>query len=603
MAISKQSIDDVRARADITAEIGARVELKKAGGNYVGLCPFHGEKSPSFSVSPSKQFFHCFGCGKSGDVIQFLMDHDGMQFHEAVKDLGERLGVKVEEDQDETSIRRAQEQRKVSATLEDLCETAAVFFRREFQRSQEIKDYVAKRGLTDEVLDLYGIGYAPDPVSRKALSSIFPDYSTSTSLVDAGLVGITEERQEKYDRFRHRLMFPIRDVRGRCVGFGGRVINDRSPSAPKYLNSPETPIFLKHRILYGLHEARAQIMKQKVAFVSEGYMDVVGMAQYGIGNAVAALGTALTEDHLRLLLRFTDNVCFMFDGDEPGQKAAWKSLRVALPLLEARHSLTFLTLPENKDPDEYLRAYGRDQFLAKAKTAPTLSQYMLDGLLVQYGQDGKLPTVEAKTQFMVAAEDLCALIPDANPLKGMLLQEVDTQVGRAPRALAKPAAQERVRGATSNQGWDQPKRPWLPRDEWLKTQKNNPKAPGLPYSGTPQSAPQLNKKSLWVRLCEAVVIAPEKAREMASTIIPLLDVEAEEEKTLKIVLESSFQMAPNPERYASDQLQAAADLLANAKATIAKQRLNEIIAELKQLRAAGEISDEQYVDQMTRLAG
>ncbi len=598
MTIAKQSIDEVRERADIVTEIAARVQLKKAGGNYVGLCPFHGEKSPSFSVSPSKQFFHCFGCGQSGDVIEFLMKHDGMHFHEAVKDLGERLGVRVDEDQDEAGIARAQAARKVASTLEQVCETAAGFYRQELSRSAEALAYVDGRGLTQEVLELYGIGYAANTVSRKALASTFPDYSTSTHLLDAGLVGIHEETKDRYDRFRDRLMFPIRDVRGRCIGFGGRVINDRSPNAPKYLNSPETPIFQKHKILYGLHEARAHIAKQKMAFVSEGYMDVVGMAQYGIGNAVASLGTAFTEDHLRVLLRFTDNICFVFDGDGAGQKAAWKSLRVALPMLEARHKFTYLTLPDGQDPDEYLKAHGSETFLKQAQVAPTLSQYLLTDLLRQHGQDGKLATVEAKTQFLVMAEELCALIPHGNPLKAMLLQEIDSHVGRAPRVTSAPSMRDRLRHASGDLAGLPAKTPWLPREEWLKQQESL--KTGNRMLGV--TTPVLVSKSLWVRLGEAAVISPVKAAEMAPMIISLLDPQTKEEAMLQMVLESSHQIEPHPERYAEDQLQAAADLLSGARAAIARQRLHEVTSELQVMRAAGEISDEEYVTQMTSLA-
>lgn len=598
MSISKQSIDDVRERADIVTEVSARVQLKKAGTSLLGLCPFHGEKSPSFTVSPAKQFFHCFGCGKSGDVIQFLMDHDGMHFHEAVKDLGERLGVKIDDDQDEAAVRRAQEARKVSATLEEVCESAAGFYQKAFSQSAPARAYAQKRGLSQEILSLYGVGFAPDAASRKALASLFPDYSTSTVLLDAGLVAVNEERDERYDRFRDRLMFPIRDVRGRCIGFGGRVINDHVPSAPKYLNSPESPIFHKHKVLYGLNEARAHISKQKIAFVTEGYMDVVGMAQHGIGNAVAALGTALTADHLRLLLRFTDNICFVFDGDTAGQNAAWKSLSVALPMLEAKHRLSYLTLPENQDPDEYLAVHGRDSFLALAKSAPTLSQYLVTGLLRQHGQDGKLVSAEAKAQFLVTAEEMCALIQQSNPLRGLLLDEVDFHLGREPRSTARASTRDRLRSAGQGQEAGEAKKAWIPREEWLKLQSDAPRT-SLPPFGT---TPALNKKSLWVRLCEAAVIAPATAVQMAPIIMSLLDTTVDEERTLETVLLSASGIAARPERYALDQLQAAADLLLGAQSAISRQRLHEVTAELKQMRASGQISDEEFVEQMAGLA-
>lgn len=621
MTISQQTIDDIRSRADLVAEIGARMTLKKAGANYVGLCPFHGEKSPSFSVSPAKQFFHCFGCGKSGDVFQFLMDHDGKDFHEAVKDLGDRLGVKVEEDQDESSLRQAQERRKAAASLEDLCETAAGFYRKELVRSPAATSYIAKRGITQEIIELYGIGYAPDLASRKPLAAVFPDYSTSAGLVDAGLVAILPEREgregeERYDRFRDRLMFPIRDVRGRCIGFGGRIINDKVKDAPKYLNSPESPIFLKHKVLFGLHEARAHIAREKLAIVAEGYMDVVAMAQHGIGNAVAALGTALTEDHLRMLLRFTDNVCFVFDGDKAGKKAAWKSLQVALPLLTPSHRLSFLTLPDDNDPDEYLKAHGSEKFNALTAGAPTLSQFLIAHLVDEYGMAGELKSAEAKTQFMVEGEKLCAMMAPTNPLKGMILQEIDTLVGRAPRELPRPAGlstRDRImnasRGAPSAgaglESGGSTKRPWLPREEWLKQQEAGGAGAfnSFNYNQPPLQAPALNKKSLWDRLTDAVVMAPGTAQLHASTILALLDPEVPEEQPLAIALQSLHQIPDRADRYPPDQLQAAIDLLEGAQKTIAKQRLSEVRTELNRMHALGEISESDYISEMSRLRG
>ena len=612
MAIAKESINEVRERADIVAEIGARVELKKAGGNYVGLCPFHGEKSPSFSVSAPKQFFHCFGCGKSGDVIQFLMEHDGMTFHEAVKDLGERLGVKVQEDQDEHSIRKAQEQRKLTHSLEDLCEVAAKFYQEGLARSPAATNYVKKRGLSPEVMLTYGVGYAAN--SRKGLASVFPNYSNSSALAEAGLVfDDPDGNRERFDRFRDRLIFPIRDVRGRCIGFGGRIINDDAPGAPKYLNSPESPIFLKGKILYGLHEARVGITREKIAFVTEGYMDVVSMAEHTITNAVAAMGTALTDDHARLLLRFTDRVCFIFDGDSAGQKAAWKSMKVVLPLLEPKHSFSFLTLPDAQDPDEYLRAHGKDKFLALAKAAPTLSQYLVASLLAQYGLEGALPTAEAKTQFCVAAEDLCNLIPESNPLKGMLLQEIDALVGRQPRSVDVPkSAAQRLRERTtpaaaagnSNQQADAPKRPWIPKDEWMKQGfsggfKGGASA-GYGYRPAPVT-PAIDTKTLWQRLCDAIVIAPETAQALASTLLPLLDTESEDEQTLILLLQTCDSIPSRPERYAPDQLQSAKDLLDGAQKVIVKRRLTEVGQELKRMKDDGEMSEDEYVQQMMKL--
>lgn len=592
MGIAKESIAQVRERADIVAEIGTRITLKKAGGSFIGLCPFHGEKSPSFSVSQSKQFFHCFGCGTHGDVIDFLVKHDGMLFQEAVKDLGERLSVKVEDDQDEQSMKRSLEHRQKSISLEDLCDKAAGQYQKQLADSPEAAAYAAGRGLSAETLALYGIGFARN--SRKGLANAFSDYSTSGLLLESGLVLEDEsEQKERFDRFRDRLMFPIRDTRGRCIGFGGRTINANAPNAPRYLNSPETPIFLKHRVLYGVHEARASIMREKIAYVTEGYMDVVMMAQYGITNAVAAMGTALSDDHARLLLRFSDRVCFIFDGDKAGKAAAWKSLRVVLPLLAPRQEFTFLTLPGGADPDEYLRAQGRDSFLDIAKAAPSLSQYMLTTLLATYGKDDKLITVESRTQFSVAAEELCALIPATNPLRDMLLQEVDRAVGRpvrqlAPPAAARPSAADRLRmGAGQPEGR-------VPRADWQRGASS--------YYGPAPVAPALNKSGLWERIAAAVVMAPEIAAPLADQLLALLDRESVAERVLIDVLELCENIPSKPDSHPPDQLQAASDLLGSAHKLITRQRMNEVSAELKQMRSTGEITEEEYISQMVQLS-
>lgn len=637
MAIAKESIAAVRERADILAEIGSRVELKKAGSNHVGLCPFHGEKSPSFSVSATKGFFHCFGCGATGDVIEFLMKHDGMLFHEAVKDLGERLGIAIEEDQNPESIRKAQQVRQQASTLEDVCEKANTFFRQQLPESQEASKYAfGRRGLSSAIVEQYGIGYAP--AGWKPLSLIFPDYSTSPRLAESGLVSDIDDENAavgtstrgtrgRIDRFRDRLIFPIRDVRGHCIGFGGRTINDLAPNAPKYLNSPETPIFQKHKVLYGLHEARAAIMREKTVYVTEGYMDVVMLAQHGIGNAVAAMGTALSEDHVRVLLRFTDRVCFIFDGDKAGKAAAWKSLRVILPFLLPQHSVAFLTLPGAMDPDEYLRQHGKDAFQALTAKAPALSEYLLATLTDQFGSNGILPTIEAKTQFSVAAEELVALLPETNPLKGLLLQSVDVVVGRPARSTAaitpKMSASDRLRmaaaqtytrdasvnsGSQDGAGGEVQKRPWLSREDFLKTlpkrdAMNKVSSPSYRQTASSANTPLIHERqSLWTQLCNAVVMAPTTAATVANRITLLLDEDSADEMTLKVVLQECGSIAAKPENYPPDVLQSAIDLLLNAHKVIAKLRTDEIRLELKSMFQSGDIDEAEYSSQMLSLA-
>lgn len=606
MTIAKDSIESVRSRADIVQEIGSRVELKKTGSSYVGLCPFHGEKSPSFSVSSAKQFFHCFGCGKTGDVIQFLMDHDGMNFNEAVKDLGERLGVKVEENQDEASIKRGIEKRQIASSLEDVCEQISVFYSKSLQSSIIAQEYLVKRGISEEVANLYGIGYAPS--GRTDLAAIFKDYKTSKQLLEAGAV-IDSESGERFDRFRGRIMFPIRNAKGRCIGFGGRVFGDEKP---KYLNSPETSIFLKHQVLYGLNEARSGIVKAAMAYVAEGYMDVVAMAQHGITNAVAALGTAFSVDHAQHLFRFTDRICFVFDGDEAGKKASWKALQTILPLINAKQKVSFLSLPDGADPDDYLKAHGAAKFTELTQQAPTLSQYMLKELLGQYGADGKLSSAEAKTQFLTNAEALCATMSEANPLKSMILQEIDVLVGRAVRTPPAPQGSAYARLAAlsrpaSNSGGSlqapqaASQRPWLPREEWLRNLREN--GPGT-FTGSKVSSQTWTphkRKSFWVQLTEAVVMSPRTAQGQAPSLFPLLDIDSAEEADLMIALEAAPGMTDNHHKYAADQLLSAIDLLTDAKQAISRQRTRELTIALKVALRQGELSDSEFISEIAKL--
>ena len=328
MAIPQSFIQELIARTDVVEVVGRYVQLKKGGANYMGLCPFHGEKSPSFSVSPSKQFFHCFGCGKNGNAIGFLMEHSGMNFIEAVKDLAQSYGMQVPEDEaDPQERQRAAQQRQRQVTLNDVLEKAGEAYRKQLKTSPRAIDYLKGRGLSGDIAKAFGLGYAPE--GWRSLASVFADYQDPL-LVESGLlISNTEDgaEEKRYDRFRDRIMFPIRNVKGECIGFGGRVMGD---GTPKYLNSPETPVFSKGRELYGLFEARTALREAGYVLVTEGYMDVVALAQSGFANAVATLGTACTTDHVQKLFRFTDAVVFSFDGDAAGRRAARKALDCAL---------------------------------------------------------------------------------------------------------------------------------------------------------------------------------------------------------------------------------------------------------------------------------
>ena len=320
MAIPQSFIQELLARTDVVDIVGRHVQLKKGGANFMGLCPFHGEKSPSFSVSPTKQFYHCFGCGKNGNAISFLMDHAGMSFIEAVKDLAQTYGLQVpEEDSTPQEREKAAQQRQKQATLTDVLEKAGEAYRKHLKQSPQAIAYFKGRGLSGEIARQFGLGYAPE--GWRTLASVFADYQDPL-LVESGLVIHHQDEgqdEKRYDRFRDRVMFPIRNVKGECIGFGGRVLGE---GTPKYLNSPETPVFSKGRELYGLFEARQALRDMGYALVTEGYMDVVALAQLGFPNAVATLGTACTTDHVQKLFRFTDAVVFSFDGDAAGRRAA-----------------------------------------------------------------------------------------------------------------------------------------------------------------------------------------------------------------------------------------------------------------------------------------
>ena len=428
MAIPQSFIQELLARTDVVEIVGRYVQLKKGGANFMGLCPFHGEKSPSFSVSPSKQFYHCFGCGKNGNAISFLMEHAGMTFVEAVKDLAQQYGMQVPEDDASPQDRaRAAEQRQKQTTLTDVLEKAGEAYRKHLRSSPRAIDYFKGRGLSGEVARTFGLGYAPE--GWRSLASVFPDYNDPL-LVESGLVIHNEEEgaeARRYDRFRDRVMFPIRNVKGECIGFGGRVLGE---GTPKYLNSPETPVFSKGRELYGLFEARNALREHGYVLVTEGYMDVVALAQLGFPNAVATLGTACTSDHVQKLFRFTDAVVFSFDGDGAGRRAARKALDGALPYASDVRSVKFLFLPAEHDPDSYIREHGREAFAGMVAEAVPLSRFLLDA-----AREGcELGNAEGRARMASNARPLWSALPDG-ALKRQLLGEIADQVQLGPHEL------------------------------------------------------------------------------------------------------------------------------------------------------------------------
>ncbi len=425
VSIPQSFIQELLARADVVDIVGRYVQLKKGGANFMGLCPFHGEKSPSFSVSPAKQFYHCFGCGKNGNSISFLMDHAGMTFIEAVKDLAQQYGLQVPEDDVSPQDRaKAAQMREQQATLTSVLEKAAVAYIKQLRSSEKAINYFKSRGLSGEIAKTFGLGYAPE--GWRSLASVFPDYNDPL-LVESGLVITGEPGEEnaqgeakRYDRFRDRVMFPIRNVKGECIGFGGRVFGDEKP---KYLNSPETPVFSKGRELYGLFEARTALREHGYALVTEGYMDVVALAQHGFANAVATLGTACTADHVQKLFRFTESVVFSFDGDSAGRRAARKALDAALPFATDVRTVKFLFLPAEHDPDSYIREHGQEGFAAYVSKAVPLSRFMLDAA----AESCDLDTAEGRAHMASNARPLWSLLPDG-ALKRQIITEIAEKV-------------------------------------------------------------------------------------------------------------------------------------------------------------------------------
>ena len=405
---------DLLNRVDIVDVVSRYVRLKKGGANFTGLCPFHNEKSPSFSVSPAKQFYHCFGCGAHGNAIGFLMSYAGLGYVDAVKDLAASVGMQMPEFRPASPQETARRERETD--LYALMERAMEFYRAELKKSPRAIEYLKGRGLTGEVAARFRIGYAPE--DWQALRGAFPAYEDK-ALVECGLV--IENEGKRYDRFRDRVMFPILSVRGAVIGFGGRVLG---AGEPKYLNSPETPLFEKGREVYGLVQARDAIRASGRALVVEGYMDVVALAQYGVGYAVATLGTATTATHVSKLLRLAEELVFCFDGDAAGRKAAWRALEVSLPLAPDHKPIRFLFLPEGDDPDSYVRAHGREAFERLVREAQTLSEFLLGELRGA----GDLGSPEGRSRFLSAAKPYLRQIAAA-ALRLQVVKEVAALAG------------------------------------------------------------------------------------------------------------------------------------------------------------------------------
>jgi DNA primase len=432
--IPESFIQELLSRVDIVDVVERYITLKKAGANYQACCPFHSEKTPSFTVSPSKQFYHCFGCGAHGSAIGFVMQYGGLGFVEAVEDLAGQLGIPVPH---EVSVRSQEKARQQPLT--ERMARAARFYKDQLKASPKAIDYLKGRGLTGEIAAKYGLGYAPD--DWQGLQRVFDDYA-DPAMVECGLV-IQNEQGRRYDRFRDRIMFPIQDQRGNVIGFGGRVLGQ---GEPKYLNSPETPLFHKGEELYGLPQARQAIRDEDRIVVVEGYMDVVALAQFGVVNAVATLGTATTPTHVRKLLRQADRVVFCFDGDKAGRKAAWRALEASLEALADDKLVGFLFLPAEHDPDSFVRAEGADAFRRLAAQPTTLTEFLMRELKANLD----LSTAEGRAHLVHEAKPFLTKLAAAPLLRLQLTRaiaeaaalapaEVESQCGLKPVPRGRPA--------------------------------------------------------------------------------------------------------------------------------------------------------------------
>lgn len=431
--IPTQFIDELLARVDIVDIIDTRVPLKKAGKNLHACCPFHNEKTPSFTVSQEKQFYHCFGCGAHGTAIGFLMEYDQLSFPESIQELADYVGMTVPTTQ-QASLS------PVKQSLYDLMDKVGQYYVHQLQthpQKQAFIDYLKQRGLSQKTVELFGIGMAPDGWDN-VLRTFGNNQEQTKQLLDGGLL-IKNDKGRTYDRFRNRIMFPIRDRRGRTIGFGGRVLDG---GTPKYLNSPETPIFHKGTELYGLYQARKANRKLERVVIVEGYMDVIALAEHGISNAVATLGTSTTADHLRLLLRAAPEVVFCFDGDRAGRDAAWRAAENALPMLGGNQQLKFMFLPDGEDPDSMVSEQGAEAFNERVMSAQNYSEFFFETL----GSRIDVTSMDGRARLVEMAKPYLKHVP-AGVYRDMLEQRLaelsKTNMATLNKHLEKPAAQQK----------------------------------------------------------------------------------------------------------------------------------------------------------------
>ena len=450
--IPQDFINDLVDRADIVEVVGKRVQLRKAGQEYKACCPFHDEKTPSFTVVPNKGFYHCFGCGAHGTAVSFLMEYEHLSFVEAVESLASTMGVEVPRNESDQPARRYDE-------LFSLMSSVERYFRDALRDNQTAIDYLKNRGIDGATAQRFGIGYAPEGWSN-VLDKFGATPEATERLLATGLI-IRKDNGKHYDRFRDRIMFPIRDARGRTVGFGGRILGE---GEPKYLNSPETVLFHKGRELYGLYEARQALRTIERLVVVEGYMDVVALARHGIDFSIATLGTATTGDHLNILFRIADVVFFCFDGDAAGKKAAWRALENALPHLREGRQIRFVFLPEGHDPDTYVNEFGADGFVAQLESGLALSDFLIGELASQVD----MTTVDGKARLAELAKPLVRKIP-RGIYRDLLVESLGEAVG-----LSAARIERTLGGSDSDKREARPDRPLSSRGGRIKVNGGRP---------------------------------------------------------------------------------------------------------------------------------
>lgn len=443
MQINQQIIDDIISRADIVDVIGKDLKLKRSGSNYFACCPFHKEKSPSFSINTTKQFFHCFGCGESGNVITYVMKYNGLDFVDAIKQLANQYGIHIPEDTQKISIAEVKQQKQKKITLNDTLNKSVRFYQDNLFNSSLAKHYLNSRGLSESIIKQFLLGYAPN--QSNALNQIFTDYAKNTFLFDAGLI-IKNDNGNVYDRFRDRIIFPIRNTKGEVIAFGGRII---AKGEPKYLNSPETQLFNKSFELYGLYEAGRQIRDKNHALVVEGYMDTIALFQFGVDNVVATMGTAVNEEHIKKLFRLCDDIYYCFDGDKAGRKAAWRALERSLPLVTDTKAVHFLFLPEEHDPDSFIRQFGVEKFNDTRKNQSlSLSSFLLN----QLSSEVNITSDEGKAKLISLAKPYIEQVK-ALALQVMLKKQLANLVELEPQVL-ESILNNRSRYAFYNSKWN-----------------------------------------------------------------------------------------------------------------------------------------------------